>query len=260
MPVKNSCRGDQWRSSHSLPLAMPTQTDEADYSWFNREEYELQRCLASEDWALMLKIRLDFKKKYQGQLTSIFDKRERKQFWDDYCKSVSLKEYLKKKQEGVSALPSRVPPLQEVTAEMLTPSGSQLVITEMIVWQGTRALLINPWASHGLLKKEFDRWLRHLKQQFPSPFKRRGRPGANIGVTKLHLKSWANHSILAVFDLDFYSEVLSRRPLSRSALHKIIDPESPNAVEWAKRARRLVRQVIDGLEFLTVEARSSGGK
>jgi hypothetical protein len=233
---------------------MPPQTDKPDYSWFNRDEYELQRCLAFEDWSRMLHIRLDFKKK----LASISEKRERKQFWDDYCKSVSLKEYLKKKQEGVSALPSREPPLVEVTAEMLTPEQSQRLITWTIAFAGSRVLLINPWANHELLKEEFDRWLRHLGQQFPSPFKRRGRPGTNIAVTELHLKSWVDHSILAVFDFDFYSEVFSRRPLSRSALHKIIDPESPNAVEWAKRARKLVQQAINGLEFLTVQASFRG--
>jgi hypothetical protein len=237
---------------------MSPQTDQPEYAWFNREEYELQRCLAFKDWALMLRIRLDFKKTYQKQPASIFQSRERKQFWGDYCKSVSLKEYLKKKQDGVSALPSREPPLLDVTAEMLTPEQSQQVITWMIAFGGSRVLLINPWANHGLLKKEFDRWLRDLGQQFPSPFKRRGRPGANIEVTKLHLESWVSHSILAVFDLDFYSEVFSRRPLSRSALHKIIDPKSPNAVEWAKRARHLVQQAINGLEFLTVEARFRG--
>ena len=124
---------------------MPPQTDEPDYSWFNREEYELQRQFEFADWALMLNIRLDFKKKYQRQRTSIFDKRARKQFWDDYCKSVSLKAYLKK-QKGVSALTSRGLPLVEVTHEIMSDLRDE-VITWQIVFPGSRVLLINPWAN-----------------------------------------------------------------------------------------------------------------
>jgi hypothetical protein len=231
---------------------------EPDYSWFNREEYELQRHLDFADWAVLLEMRLSLRKEYQTQLASNLDHRARKQFWDDYCKSVSIKKYLEKKQEEISALPWRGPPLVEVTGAMLSPERRDRVITWMIAMAGYRVLLINPWSNYESLKKEFDRWLRKLGQEFRPPFRRRGPPGANIEVTKLHLKSWVNHGILAVFDLDFCSEVFATRPLSRSALHKRIDPKSPNAAEWAKRARHLVQQAVDGLEYLTVQARNGG--
>src|SRR5262245_63944500 len=125
---------------------MPPQTNEPDYSWFKREEYELQRHLEAADWASMLTIRSDFKKKYQSHLASILGEQKRKQFWDYYCKSVSLKEHLKNKKTGkISALPSREPPLVDVTYEMLSEL-SQEVITWRIAFPGSRVLLINPWA------------------------------------------------------------------------------------------------------------------
>ena len=143
----------------------------------------------------------------------------------------------------------------EVTSELLLPDRRERTIGVFMGLSGYRALLVNPWADYEDLKKRFDQWLRELRQEFGSPFKRRGRPGTNLGVTKLHLSSWAYHSILAVFDLDFYTEVFAKKPLSRSALHEKIRPTAQeDPAEWAKTARHLVKQVVDGREFLRVQA------
>jgi hypothetical protein len=240
-------------------LTKLTETDEQNYPWFNQGEYGLQRCLGATDWALMLQIRVSLRERYQSEVASRLDKAGRKQFWEVYCKSVSLRKYLKQKQEGTTpALPWAAPAFAEVTSELLIPQHRERIITWMVAMSGCRVLQINPWASYDTLKKRFDQWLRELRKEFQPPFKRRGRPGANIQVTKLHFQSWADHSILGVFDLDFHSEVFGKRPLSRSALHKIINPNSPDAIEWAKRARKLVQQAVDGLEYLIVEARIRG--
>jgi hypothetical protein len=236
---------------------MAKQLNDTDYSWFNANEYELQHRLDFTDWALMLTVRVALKDEYRSQLaSSSLEAQARKQFWDDYSKSVSISEYLTRKQKEKLPLPWRAPPLAEVTRDMLIPERRKWTITWMIAMSGCRVLLINPWTNYEDLKKRFDQWLRELGQEFGSPFKRRGRRGANIGVTKLHLRSWANHSILAVFDLDFHSEVFSKKPLSRSTLHQMINPKSRNAAEWAKRARRLVQQAVSGREFVIAKARS----
>jgi hypothetical protein len=202
----------------------------------------------------MLKLRVTLKEQYQP---SGLDERDRKRFWDEYCKSVSLKEYLKNKRKGkIPRLEWRPPPLVEVTREMMNPQDRERIVTWMVAMSGCRMLQINPWSNYEFLKERFDQWLRGLGKEFEPPFKRRGRPGANIRVTKLHLNSWANHSILAIFDFDFYREVLGKRPLSRSDLHKKIQPRSPNAAEWAKNARGLVQEVLNGLEFLIAQAQS----
>jgi hypothetical protein len=234
---------------------MATQSDDPDYSWFNSEEYELQHSFDVTDWAVMLNARVTPKNEYQGQLAGL-SAGVRKQLWDQYCKSVSIRDYLTKKQKEEVPLPWRVPPLHDVTDEILFPERRERIVTWLIAISGCHVLLVNPWTGHEHLKKQFDKWLRDLRQKFGSPFKRRGRRGANIGVTTLHLRSWADHRVLAVFDLDFHSEVFGKKPLSRSTLHKMTNPRSPNAAEWAKRARQLVQQAVTGLEFLIAQARS----
>jgi hypothetical protein len=236
---------------------MVKQLDDADYSWFNADEYELQHRLDFTDWALMLTVRVALKDEYRRLASSSLDARARKQFWDKYSKSVSIKGYLTNKQTEQIPLPWQPPPLAELTYDILIPERRKRIITFLIALSGCRVLMINPRANYEDLKKQFDQWLRKLGKDFGSPFKRRGRKGANLGVTKLHLSSWANHSILAVFDLDFHSEVFAKKPLSRSALHNMIRPTSQDdPAEWAKTARHLVKQVVDGREFLNVQAQS----
>jgi hypothetical protein len=202
----------------------------------------------------MLKLRVTLKEQYQP---SGLDEQGRKQFWDQYCKYVSLPLYLIIKRSAKTlGLGWRPPPLVEVTREMMNPRDREQIVTWMVAMSGCRMLQINPWSNSELLKERFDQWLCGLRKEFDPPFKRRGRPGANIRVTKLHLNSWANHSILAVFDLDFHSKVFGKRPLSRSDLHEKINPVSSNAAEWAKNARVLVQRAVKGLEFLIVQAQS----
>jgi hypothetical protein len=235
---------------------MANQLNDADYSWFDAKEYQLQHRLDIAGWAEMLKMRVDSKKQYQNHVDSKSDIRERKQFWNEYCKSVSINGFLNNR-KGPAA---QRPPLTEITRELRQSSPEQL--QRIVLWRfamrGYRALLVNPWAKDEDLKKQFDQWLRKLRKEFRSPFKRRGRPAANVGVTEHHLGSWAFHSILAVFDLDFHSEVFAKKPLSRSALHKMIRPTNTqdDPAEWAKRARQLLKRVIDGQEFLAVQSQS----
>jgi hypothetical protein len=236
---------------------MANQFDEADHSWFNAEEYKLQHRLDVAGWAEMLKVRVALKEQYQNHPDRKSNIREREQFWAEYCKSVAISNFFKKKHDPKGpAPPSRSSLLVEVTSELLSSEQRERIIGWWMGMSGYRALLVNPWANYDDLKKQFDQWLRKLGKEFESPFKRRGRPGTNIGVTKLHLSSWADHSVLAVFDLDFHSEVFAMKKLSRSTLHKMIGPESPNAVEWAKRARHLVQQAVSGREFVIAKARS----
>jgi len=216
----------------------------------------------------MLNSRVTLKEQYQS---SSLDERGRKQFWDGYYKSVSLKEYLKNKRNGkIPRLEWRPPPLVEVTREMMNPQHRDRIVTWMIAMSGCRMLQVNPWSDYELLKKKFDQWLRGLRKEFEPPFKLRGRPAANIRVTKLHLHNLANHSILAVFDLDFHSKVFGKRRLSRSDLHKKIKPVNPDVAEWAKNARGLVQRLcpeprpvqllcperlpVKGLEYLIAQA------
>jgi hypothetical protein len=137
---------------------------------------------------------------------------------------------------------------------MLLPERWDRILTWTIAMSGCRLLQINPWASQEVLKKRFEQLLLKLGRAYKPPFKRRGRRAANLEVTPLDLDRWVNHSILAVFDLDFYSEVFAKRRLSRSDLCKKVDPKTSDAVEWAKTARQLLQEVVDGLEFLIAQA------
>jgi hypothetical protein len=44
--------------------------------------------------------------------------------------------------------------------------------------------------------------------------------------------------------------------LTRSELYEKLHPESTDEDQWAKTARKLLKQVIDGLEFLVVQAQA----
>jgi hypothetical protein len=124
----------------------------------------------------MLYERVVLRFQYQAMLTSSLDDLERKRFWDEYCKSVSLTEHLKrKKDEKIPSLPPRAEPLVDVTHEMLSPERWDRILTWIIAMSGCRLLQINPWASHEVLKTKFEQWLLEFRKHNP-PFKRRGPP------------------------------------------------------------------------------------
>jgi hypothetical protein len=235
-------------------LTKSCQLKKSDCSWFERDAYEAQRQFALDDWATMLTLRVGARDNYQTH--PIIDTEQKKQFWDQYSKFVSPKWSREKKPLGLfPALPWRGPALVDATHDTLGPEREKIV-TWQVAMSGCRVLLVNPWASDDFLKEQFEKWLRQFRAEFHVPFKRRGRRGTNLGVTKLHFDTWANHSILAVFDLDFYAEVVRKRPLSMVDLYSLIGPTSKDAEEWAKEARKYLHAAVGGLEFLVVQAQS----
>jgi len=244
-------------------LAKSSKFNASDYPWFKREDYAPQReFIELTDWAWMLGVRLVLS---DVDLT-VMPPERKETFWHDFQHRVCPKTYLEKKRRGEIPPRSFVPhpAVRDVTYEIQGPGVKKI---ENALEFGRRLLLIDPWASDESLKTHFDQYLRLLRNEVPVPFKRSGRPGSNSGITPLYFNRWAEHSILAVFDLNFYTRIFRKPRLTREALYEsIIAPvnegdgdSTTDPEEWGKKAKRLLKEAIDGIPFLVVQA-GSGAK
>jgi hypothetical protein len=225
----------------------------SDYQWFQREDYAPQReFIELVDWAWMLGVRLVL-----SDIDLNLMPPERKEtFWHEFQQRVCPRIYLERKRRGeLPPRPLASPAVRDVTHEILGP-GAEKIANALAF--GQRVLLIDPWASDESLERDFGQCLRQQRTEMHFPFRRPGRPSPKIGIKPRYFSRWADHSILAVYDLKFYGEVFQKTPLKGAALHEAIGPDSEDPEEWAKKARRLLKQAIDGFPFLIAQARSGG--
>jgi hypothetical protein len=86
-------------------------------------------------------------------------------------------------------------------------------------------------------------------------------------ITGDHIRSWVEHKILAVLDLDFYAQIFGIRRLIHQALGDLLQcPFGIDAKDWGRAARAKAAEAMRCLDVLAAQiaaktgARESGPK
>ena len=234
-------------------------------SWFNLADYEYVHSLDALGWYRALAIREEYAEFFDWSARREFGL-DQQPFWDEFRQETSPKNLTGEPPDLLEPQAERVAALEEIPANIFTdPEKAHAFAYSELGVADKKAISIDLTAPDTLLLASFRSWLRGVRDEHPLSLKRRGVSGRspNIEVTNDHFDSWAEHQILACFDLDFWSKIFGHKRLPHRVICNLLKPDLPpetDPLEWGRYAREVSIEAFNCIGMLAHQASQPGVK
>jgi hypothetical protein len=234
-------------------------------AWFNLADYAEARNFNVSDWSVMLSHRQLWSQ--IPNYTRNAPEEQKAKFWDAYLGDVLPSNIRANRgfsllrgwdHEGLTTPPPCIADITEECSKGLARVVRGLTYEKQFF--GTRILTVNMTAPDTVIKQGVADWLREKRERSPFPARRRGKPSANFEITGDHIRSWVEHKILAVLDLDFYAQIFGIRRLIHQALGDLLQcPFGIDAKDWGRAARAKAAEAMRCLDVLAAQIAAKTG-
>jgi hypothetical protein len=225
---------------------MPTKSP--DPKWFKRANYAAyMNSLDHLGWYRALEVRRSFRGNLEWEETQA---PQPDALWDRFLEDIDPVHFSELKRSA---------PIEELSAESLAGRRGRALAYWNLVIPARGVTAIDLQADDNVLREAFESWLAAERQRTPLPIERRGRPAQNVEVTEHHLARWRQYQVLAVFDLDFWSEVFGKTEVTHAELAGLLEPDLlADPKEWGREARKALNEALACVDMLAYQARKGG--
>lgn len=259
--------------------------------WFRVSEYAYTKDLDAAEWFRALSIRRRYdslhRESQQREDTLHPDVLaefpfDRECFWKNFREVTSPDalenseaKALEDRDEQISAeshgtdshRPEHIKPIEEISEDTLRDNEKVQALADYdLNVEGKVLLVVDRETPDPALIEAFKAWLISDRVQHPLPVSRRGRKALNVQITNEHLSRWRKYQVLAVFDLDFWTQIFGLPRISHSNLcgfvapkredlqNKKEDPQSKKDMtdpkEWGREASKALREALSSIDML----------